>query len=151
MISSSWNLVIVVIPFPSADDNNNNNTGNLTFAHFFPIWYFAIKLDTIIAWITRILERKLSKLKNTPNILEQLKARREHCIENLLVGNIDCTYNNAEDNQLNEDLESNRRRDLLRYIQPEQPINLGELVTIINHDQLEQDRKENSSDDEATK
>lgn len=84
--------------------------------------------------------------------MEQLKARREHCIENLLVGNIDCTYNNADDNHLNEDLESNRRRDLLRYIQPEQPINLGELVTIIHHDQLEQDRKENqSSDDEATK
>lgn len=100
--------------------------------------------------VPRALERKLSKLKNTPNILEQLKARREHCIENLLVGNIDCT-NDADDNHLNEDIESNRRRDLLRYIQPEQPINLGELVTIINHDQLELDRTKHSSDDEATK
>lgn len=79
-----------------------------------------------------------------------MKARREHCIENLLVGNIDCT-NDADDNHLNEDIESNRRRDLLRYIQPEQPVNLGELVTIINHDQLELDRKNISSDDEATK
>lgn len=82
--------------------------------------------------------------------MEQLRARREHCIENLLVGNIDCT-NDADDNHLNEDIESNRRRDLLRYIQPEQPINLGELVTIIHHDQLDQDRKTNSSDDEAAK
>lgn len=81
--------------------------------------------------------------------MEQLKARREHCIENLLVGNIDCT-NDADDNHLNEDIESNRRRDLIRYIQPEQPINLGELVTIIKHDQLEVDRTKNSSDDEAT-
>lgn len=79
--------------------------------------------------------------------MEQLKARREHCIENLLVGNIDCT-NDADDNYLNEDLESNRRRDLLRYIQPEQPINLGELVTIIHHDQLEQEQKHSTDEEE---
>lgn len=88
------------------------------------------------------IERKLSKLKNTPNYLEQLRARREHCLENLLEGNLsinDCDY--SEDLRLQEDFESNRRRELLRYIQPEQAINLGELVTIINHDHLDQDQQ----------
>lgn len=82
--------------------------------------------------------------------MEQLKARREHCIENLLEGNInlsDCT--NGDEIYLDEDFESNRRRDLLRYIQPEQANNLGELVTIIQHDQLEQVQKD-STDEEET-
>lgn len=96
-------------------------------------------------------ERKLSKLKNSSTILEQLKARREHCIENLLVGNIN--LNDSPDVgeilHLNEDIESNRGRDLLRYIQPEQPINLGELVTIIHHDQLENDHNNSTTDEEA--
>lgn len=75
-----------------------------------------------------------------------MKARREHCIENLLEGNInlsDCT--NGDEIYLNEDFESNRRRDILRYIQPEQAINLGELVTIIQHDQLEQEQEQRNS------
>lgn len=81
--------------------------------------------------------------------MEQLKARREHCIENLLVGNInlsDCT--NGDEIHLNEDIESNRGRDILRYIQPEQAINLGELVTIIHHDHLEQEQKHSTDEDE---
>lgn len=74
--------------------------------------------------------------------MEQLKARREHCIENLLVGNINLNDNiNVDELILAEDIEANRRRDLLRYFQPEQPINLGELVTIINHDYLETEQK----------
>lgn len=89
------------------------------------------------------LERKLSKLKNSSNILDQLKARREHCIENLLVGNIDLhDSTNGDEIHLDEDIESNTRRDILRYIQPEQPINLGELVTIINHDYLDSEKSE---------
>lgn len=96
-------------------------------------------------------EKKLSKLKKSTTILEQLKARREHCIENLLVGNID--LNDCADVEeilhLDGDLETNRRRDLLRYIQPEQPINLGELVTIIHHDQLGQQHTNSNSDEEA--
>lgn len=92
-------------------------------------------------------EKKLSKLKNSTNFLEQLKARREHCIENLLVGNINLTDCSDADEifHLNEDIESNRRRDLLRYIQPEQPINSGELVTIIHHDQLEQQQQQHQT------
>lgn len=96
------------------------------------------------------IERKLSKLKNSANILDQLKARREHCIENLLVGNINLNDStNGDEIHLDEDIESNRGRDILRYIQPEQPINLGELVTIINHDYLDQEQK-NSTDIEES-
>lgn len=94
-------------------------------------------------------ERKLSKLKNSSNILEQLKARREHCIENLLIGNINLNENtNDEEFHLDEDIESNRKRDILRYIQPEQPINLGELVTIIHHDHLDQDQQNSTEGNE---
>lgn len=81
--------------------------------------------------------------------MDQLKARREHCIENLLVGNINLDdYNNSDNHHLDEDFETNRRRELLRYIQPEQPINLGELVTIIKHDYLDnqQDRETTNGD-----
>lgn len=96
-------------------------------------------------------EKKLSKLKSTPNYLEQLKARREHCIENLLIGNINLDDNiNGDNNHLEEDFETNRRRDLLRYIQPEQPINLSELLAIVNHDYLDNDQSKNSTESEAT-
>lgn len=78
--------------------------------------------------------------------MDQLKARREHCIENLLVGNINLNDTLNDEVYLDEDIESNRRRDILRYIQPEQPINLGELVTIIKHDHLDTER--NLADDE---
>lgn len=94
-------------------------------------------------------ERKLSKLKKSSNFLDQLIARREHCIENLLVGNInleDCT--NAANQHLEEEFETNRRRDILRYIQPEQPNNLGESVALINHDQLEQQRDQDTAAEE---
>lgn len=91
-------------------------------------------------------ERKLSKLKKSTNYLDQLKARREHCIENLLVGNINLEdYNNADNQHLEEEFETNRRRIILRYIQPEQPNSLGESVALINHDQLEQQRDQNTA------
>lgn len=91
-------------------------------------------------------ERKLFKLKKSSNYLDQLKARREHCIENLLVGNIsleDCRH--ANNQHLEEEFETNRRRVILRYIQPEQPKNLGEAVALINHDQLEQQRDQQTT------
>lgn len=83
--------------------------------------------------------------------MDQLKARREHCIENLLVGNINLhDTTNGDEIHLNEDIESNKRRDLLRYIQPEQPINLGELVTIINHDYLDTEQKDSVQQPDET-
>lgn len=104
----------------------------------------------IFSW--EFIEKKLSKLKNTSNFLEQLRARREHCIENLLVGNIDANdFTNSDEIHLNEDIESNRGRDILRYIQPEQPINLGELVTIINHDYLDNDQKSSTEPEDTNK
>lgn len=75
--------------------------------------------------------------------MDQLKARREHCIENLLVGNLSLNSpDHSEELRLEEDFETNRRRELLRHIQPEQAINLGELVTIIRHDYLAQEQEQ---------
>lgn len=96
-----------------------------------------------------MLETKLTKLKESSNYLDQLKARRKHCIENLLVGNInleDCR--NADNQHLEEEFESNRRRVFLRYIQPEQPNNLGESVALIDHDQLEQQKNQQTATEE---
>lgn len=76
-------------------------------------------------------EKKLAKLKNDPNILNQLKARREQCMEHLLQGNLDLGPQSIDDD---EDFEANR---IQRYIQPEQPINIAELVRIIEHDHLD--------------
>lgn len=84
-----------------------------------------------------VLEKRLLKLKKDPNILNQLKARREQCLEHLLSGKL--VLDPAERDEtfhLEEDFEENRRRDFVRYISPAQPNNLGELVHIINHDQL---------------
>lgn len=81
-----------------------------------------------------IAERKLAKLKSDPNILTQLQARREQCMEQLLLGNL-----NLDQEQLNnindEDIEANR---LQRFIQPEQPISGTELIHIIEHDHLDE-------------
>lgn len=76
-------------------------------------------------------ERKLAKLKNDPNILNQLKARREQCMEHLLQGNLDLGSQHIDDD---EEFEANR---IQRYIHPEQPINCAELVRIIEHDHLD--------------
>lgn len=75
-------------------------------------------------------------MKNDPNILNQLKARREQCMEHLLQGNIDLGPQSIDED---EEFEANR---IQRYIQPEQPINCAELVRIIEHDHL--DSVENS-------
>lgn len=70
-------------------------------------------------------------MKNDPNILNQLKARREQCMEHLLQGNLDLGPQNIDED---EELEANR---IQRYIQPEQPINCAELLRIIEHDHLD--------------
>lgn len=85
--------------------------------------------------------------------MDQLKSRREHCIENLLRNNISLNDSVNEDlNRLEEDFEESRRRDLTRYLVPEQAVSRAELVHIINHDQLEsrQQSEPEATDNEAS-
>lgn len=83
------------------------------------------------------VEKRLAKLKRDTNYLDQLKARREHCFANLLVGNINLEEHTADNSQLRADFEASTRRELLRYFQPEQANNLAELLAIVEHDQLD--------------
>lgn len=94
------------------------------------------------------LEKKLRKLRNDSNILDQLKARREQCMEHLLQGELNLDQQFIDEAlRLDEEFESNRRRDIVRHIQPEQPLNLGELIHIINHDHLNVDNNKTSITD----
>lgn len=102
------------------------------------ILFFFITLSLSLPPLLLRLEKKLQKLQTDTNVVDQLKARREQCMENLLRDNITLRDSVNEDlNRLEEDFEDNRRRDLARFLVPEQALNTSELIHIINHDQLE--------------
>lgn len=107
------------------------------FRRFFFVVVVALKCVLHIS-IFNFLERKLQKLQKDASVLEQLKARREHCMENLLQGNITLHDSQSEDLQrLEEEFVESRTRDIARYLVPEQAVNNSELLHIINHDHLE--------------
>lgn len=89
------------------------------------------------------LERKLQKLRKDTNVTDQLKAHREHCVESLLRGDLTLNTSVNEDlNRLEEEFEESHRRNITRYLNPEQALNTSELVHIINHDQLDAKREQ---------
>lgn len=70
--------------------------------------------------------------------MEQLQARREQCMEHLLQGNLSLHDSETENlERLEEDFEESHRRNLTRYLIPEQAVSSIELVHIINHDHLD--------------
>lgn len=82
-------------------------------------------------------------MRTNTNVLSQLTARREQCLEHLLNGAITL----PTDTELGIDLEAADNTDtrqlsgpgiIVRRILPEQAVNPGELVHIIKYDQLEQ-------------
>lgn len=79
------------------------------------------------------LESKLRKLKNDPNVLAQLAAKREACMQRLL-----CT---TEEFCLEEDLEYEKpvsESQILRTIAPQkQAIKQGEILELVKYDQLQ--------------
>lgn len=81
------------------------------------------------------LEQKLKKLKNKPSFLEQLKSKREDCIANLLRDNSRISTN-EEFLELETPIQSSVQ-EICRHFCPEQPLNVGETVHIIQHDHLE--------------
>lgn len=80
-------------------------------------------------------ERKLTKLKGKSSFLNELKARREHCIELLLENKIDLREANDEETFV-EEFEASTTRDIVRFLQPEQAIRSDELHHLVDHDQL---------------
>lgn len=111
---------------------------------------FRTSNDRGFLWYFIILERKLQKLRKNANVVEQLQARREQCMENLLRGNLTLHDSDSENlARLEEDFEESRRRNITRYINPEQAVNSSELVHIINHDHLDKsvEQSENGQED----
>lgn len=76
----------------------------------------------------------MQKLKKDPNILQQLSNHRKTCFENLLNNQI--SIQTDQDLELNVAVRGDRANEIIRYIRPEQPLSIGEIVHIIKHDQL---------------
>lgn len=91
------------------------------------------------------LEKKLRKLKSNQKILDQLKSKREDCISNLLRDNY-TSITNDEFLELETPIQSSVQ-EICRHFCPEQPLSVGEIVHIIQHDHLDntEDVKENST------
>lgn len=81
------------------------------------------------------LEKKLKKLKTSQTFLNQLKSKREDCISNLLRDN-SRNITNEELLELDTPIQSSVQ-EICRHFCPEQPLNVGETVHIIQHDHLE--------------
>lgn len=120
------------------------------------IFFLSLSLSFIRLVCVRnflILERKLQKLRKNASVVDQLQARREQCLENLLRGNLTLHDSDSENlARLEEDFEETRTRNLTRYIVPEQAVNSSELVHIINHDHLDKkvEQTENGHEDSDT-
>lgn len=90
-------------------------------------------------------ERKLAKLKTDSNILNQLKARHEQCIELLLQEKITLSEEIVDELE-SEESENSTRRDIIRFIQPEQPVRSDELHHLVDHDHLGSPSTEDGSE-----
>lgn len=78
--------------------------------------------------------------------MKQLSEKRESCMRNLLSGGI--TIRDETDLQLEAPTaDFGAATELLRHIKPEQPMSVGEIIHIIKHDQLQEEKEE--SDDHS--
>ncbi|XP_074032000.1 uncharacterized protein isoform X2 [Leptinotarsa decemlineata] len=121
-------------------------------------WYFCFRVNTTITKFEdnftiisnnklpdseqylAILEEKLRKIKNDPNIIAQLSAKKEACMQQLLSGPEEI---DEEILNLDEPVSSSQ---ILRTIAPQkQALNHGEIVELVKHDQL---KKENDLETE---
>lgn len=75
-------------------------------------------------------------------MLEQLKAKREECFNNLL--NNSLNIRTEQDFELDAAIQPN---DIIRHLVPEQAQTAGEIAHLVNHDLLDQQKQE--EDEEA--
>jgi Coiled-coil domain containing 32 len=85
----------------------------------------------------------LKKIKKDPSILKQLAEKREECYNNLLNGSIQ--IRSEEDFEFEEELRSNR---IISHLIPAQPHSIGEIASLVKHDELDQ-RKQEAEEEEA--
>lgn len=101
------------------------------------------KLDDSEEYLFR-LENKLKKIKKNSGVLSQLKEKRNECINNLL--NNSTTLTTDKDIELEESIESNK---IISHLLPAQPHIKSEIVHLINHDQLDQQKQEDEEETEV--
>ncbi|XP_050079169.1 uncharacterized protein LOC126566011 [Anopheles maculipalpis] len=87
------------------------------------------------------LEKRLHRLRNNPNVLQQLTERREACMQSLLGGSV--TLRTDADLVLEEPVNSN---ELIRFIRPEQALSQAEVVQLVQHDQLQLEADEQAEE-----
>lgn len=68
-------------------------------------------------------------------MLGQIRARREECVERLLASGADLAP--TPDFALDESISGGHQQAVLRLLNPEQPLTVGETVHLVKHDQLE--------------
>lgn len=83
------------------------------------------------------LESRLKKIRKDPSVLQQLKEKREECLNNLL--NTSYSLRSEQDFELEESVKSN---EIIRHLLPAQAQTLGEIAHLIQHDQLDQQKQE---------
>lgn len=88
-----------------------------------------------------LLEKRLRDIKNDPDILKQLREKREACLQNLLNSNR-LLFEDSDDNL---DLPVGNSQ-ILRAILPQKAaLNRGEIVDLVNYDQLEVESSDSES------
>lgn len=80
-------------------------------------------------------EHKLRRLQTNTTVLQQLKDRREHCIERLLASDIPIEQR-ISDLELDQPLS---QQQLVRIINPHQPLTVGEVLHLVKHDELQEE------------
>lgn len=82
--------------------------------------------------------------------MQQLTEKRESCLRNLLQ-NQSCNLNTISDFELDESVKSDlgAAQEILRHLKPEQPLSIGEIVHILEHDHLSIEKEEIEKEIEA--
>lgn len=87
-------------------------------------------------------ESRLRKIKKDPSVLQQLKEKREECLNNLI--NDSHSFRSEQDFQLDESVTPN---EIVRHLIPEQAQTAGEVAHLIRYDLLDQQKQEDEESD----
>lgn len=92
---------------------------------------------------SNILESRLRRIKKDPNVLKQLKEKREECFNNLLNNSNSSSITTEADLELDQAVES---KEIIRHLIPVQAQSVGEIAHLIKHDQLDQQKQEDCAE-----
>lgn len=94
-----------------------------------------------------LAEHKLKRLQSNTTVLQQLRDRREHCIERLLAsdGPLEHRISDLELDQPLSAASEGPQQQLLRIINPQQPLTVGEVLHLVKHDELQEEEEDPES------